>query len=226
MPVRLDSVVPWGRSFDEYVRMFALSGEDLGGRVLDCAAGPSAFAAGLRRRGGSVVAADPVYALPAGEIAGRVDAVRADMMEQVRRQPGQFVWGYFRSPEELERVRMEACRAFLEDYAADGGRACYVAASLPWLPFADGQFDLALCSHFLFLYSDRLDAPFHAASLRELLRVAAEVRVFPLTDLSGTRSPHLPALRGQFETELRRVDYEFLRGANEMLVVRPRDENG
>jgi hypothetical protein len=26
----LDQVVPWGRSFDEYVRMFALSDEDLG----------------------------------------------------------------------------------------------------------------------------------------------------------------------------------------------------
>lgn len=32
---KLDQVVPWGRSFEEYRRMFALSDADLGGRILD-----------------------------------------------------------------------------------------------------------------------------------------------------------------------------------------------
>jgi hypothetical protein len=219
MPVNPDGVVPWGRSFDEYVRMFALTGEDLGRSLLDVAAGPSSFAAEVRRRGGRVVAADPLYALTADDIRSRVEAVRADIMDQVCRQMGQFVWEYFASPDDLERERMTACRAFLEDYAADAAGACYRAASLPALPFGDDEFDLALCSHYLFLYSDRLDAPFHVASVRELLRVAREVRVFPVTDLSGLPSPHLPAVRASFSTELRRVEYEFLRGANEMLVV-------
>jgi hypothetical protein len=43
MTFTLDSVVPWGRSFDEYVAMFALSEEDLGRRVLGCADGPASF---------------------------------------------------------------------------------------------------------------------------------------------------------------------------------------
>jgi hypothetical protein len=30
----LDHVVPWGRSFDEYRRMFALTSEDLDRRIL------------------------------------------------------------------------------------------------------------------------------------------------------------------------------------------------
>ena len=30
----LDAVVPWGRSFDEYCAMFALSDRDLGLRIL------------------------------------------------------------------------------------------------------------------------------------------------------------------------------------------------
>jgi len=34
---KLNRVVPWGRSFDEYRRMFALSDCDLRGRVLGCA---------------------------------------------------------------------------------------------------------------------------------------------------------------------------------------------
>ena len=57
-----------------------------------------------------------------------------------------------------------------------GGR--YVTASLPRLPLRDGQFDLALCSHLLFLYSDRLSFEFHLASIEELLRVAGEFGLF------------------------------------------------
>jgi hypothetical protein len=29
--MKLNEVIPWGRSFEEYARMFALTGEDLGG---------------------------------------------------------------------------------------------------------------------------------------------------------------------------------------------------
>jgi hypothetical protein len=38
----LDQVVPWGRSFDEYQRMFALTGADLG-LILGCGDGPAAL---------------------------------------------------------------------------------------------------------------------------------------------------------------------------------------
>jgi hypothetical protein len=32
--IRLSEVIPWGRSFEEYRRMFALTDEDLAGRIL------------------------------------------------------------------------------------------------------------------------------------------------------------------------------------------------
>ncbi len=54
----------------------------------------------------------------------------------------------------------------------------FVPAQLPELPFFDGTFDLALCSHFLFLCSEHHDAKFHIHALRELCRVAQEVRIF------------------------------------------------
>jgi len=41
----LDRVVPWGRSYDEYWRMFALSDDDARGRLLGCADGPANVAA-------------------------------------------------------------------------------------------------------------------------------------------------------------------------------------
>lgn len=37
MSFSLDRIVPWGRSFEEYVAMFALDHEDLGKRILGCA---------------------------------------------------------------------------------------------------------------------------------------------------------------------------------------------
>jgi hypothetical protein len=220
MAVKLNSVVPWGRSFDEYVRMFALSGEDLGKSILDCAGGPSSFGAQMRERGGRVISVDPIYQFSGTEIRSRVEAVKDDMMRQVRGQMGQFVWDYIRSPEHLEEVRMGAMEKFLEDYAGDAGRERYRVGSLPKLELGDGEFGLALCSHFLFLYSDWLDEAFHVASVRELLRVAGEVRIFPVTEMGGKVSPHLGKVREEFETELVGVGYEFLRGANQMLVVR------
>jgi hypothetical protein len=100
-----------------------------------------------------------------------------------------------------------------------------VNAGLPSLPFADGAFDLALCSHFLFLYSRQHDATFHVAAMRELCRVAREVRVFPLLALGGQPSPHMGAAREALTAEgwhssIERVPYEFQRGGFEMLRVR------
>jgi hypothetical protein len=222
MPVKLAGIVPWGRSFDEYVRMFALSETDLNRSVLDCAAGPSSFNAEMRRRGKSVTSIDPIYEFSTDQIRSRVQAVRDSMMEQVRREPGQFVWEFIRSPEHLEQMRMGAMEIFLDDYASDQPHERYRAQSLPKLDFASSAFELALCSHCLFLYSDQLDAAFHVASIRELLRVAPEVRLFPVTDLSGSHSSHLATVRREFHTALVSVPYEFLRNASEMLVVKRR----
>jgi hypothetical protein len=47
----LSDVVPWGRSFDEYQRMFVLSEDDLATTILGCADGPASFNAEATRRG-------------------------------------------------------------------------------------------------------------------------------------------------------------------------------
>jgi hypothetical protein len=70
------------------------------------------------------------------------------------------------------------------------------------------------------LYSEQLSREFHLDSLAELKRVAREVRVFPVLDLNGRVSAHLDAVQERLDTKLVTVEYEFLRGANQMLVVR------
>jgi hypothetical protein len=57
----LDRVVPWGRSFDEYRRMFTLTDLDLGLKIVGCRDGPSSFNAKATRRGTRVTSVDPIY---------------------------------------------------------------------------------------------------------------------------------------------------------------------
>lgn len=226
MSFQLEKVVPWGRSYDEYVAMFALDGDDLGKRILGCGDGPASFNATLTNRGGSVVSIDPIYRFTAVEIAGRIDETHDIVMEQARQNVDEFVWTNIRSIEELGEVRMSAMRAFLADYPLGKNAGRYIHAELPHLPFADGAFDLALCSHFLFLYSEHIDKALHMRSLRELCRVAGEVRIFPVLELGSIRSRHIDVVAAElswegFQVSIEWVAYEFQKGGNEMLRLKP-----
>lgn len=227
MGFTLETVVPWGRSYLEYVRMFGLTESDLAGRILGCGDGPAGFNPELAGRGGAVVSVDPLYLFDAAQIRSRISLTYETVMAQLRRNRKDYVWSAVASVEELGRVRMSAMETFLADYGAGKNQGRYVAGELPLLPFAGGAFDLALSSHLLFLYSEHLSAEFHLLALREMLRVAREVRVFPLLTLDGAPSPHLCFVveslqRLGFYAGVRRVPYEFQRGGNEMLVVKPR----
>jgi hypothetical protein len=89
----------------------------------------------------------------------------------------------------------------------------------------DKSFDLAVCSHFLFLYTEHLSEAFHRSAILELCRVAGEVRIFPLLALDGRASPYVARLvddlSGSWEVSLETVPYEFQRGGNQMMRVRP-----
>lgn len=223
----LDEVVPWGRSFGEYQRMFALTDADMGLRILGCADGPASFNAAATRRGMRVTSCDPMYRCEAAEIRQRIAATYDTVLEQTRKNAAEFVWTAITSVEELGAMRMAAMTEFLDDYDRGKEEGRYLDAALPALPFAGGSFDVALCSHFLFLYSTQLGQTFHRAALDELCRVAAEVRIFPLLALGGYRSPlveeNVERLRGAgFELTVERVPYEFQRGGNEMMRIRRR----
>lgn len=133
--------------------MFAMTDADLAGRILGCGDGPAGFNAEATRRGASVVSCDPIYRFGRAELEARIANTYDQVIEQTRRNQHAFVWDAITSVEELGRVRMAAMRSFLDDYEAGIGEGRYVDAELPSLPFRDGEFNLALCSHFLFLYS-------------------------------------------------------------------------
>ena len=113
----LDQVVPWGRSFNEYVRMFALSDEDLGRTILGCGDGPASFNAGATQRGHRVVSCDPLYRFGKQDIEQRIAAIYEQVMDQARRNADDFVWGQgIRDLDELGTVRTAAMQSFLADY--------------------------------------------------------------------------------------------------------------
>lgn len=223
----LEQVVPWGLSFDEYGAMFALSDADLGGRVLGCGDGPASFNAIATRRGSRVISCDPTYRWRVAELRARIEDTYEQVIDQTRRNQHEFVWDTIRSVDELGRVRMAAMQEFLRDYPLGAQEGRYIEAGLPSLPFHDGQFDLAVCSHLLFLYSSQLGEAFHHAATLELCRVAREVRVFPLLTLGGTPSPFVESCASDLRAagsnvSIERVPYEFQRGGNEMMRIRRR----
>jgi hypothetical protein len=206
----------WSRSFDEYRLIFRLAESDLAGLILGCADGPASFNAEATAFGHRVISCDPTYAYSDIEFERRAEACYEVVISQVKENIEKYIWGYFRDPNHLGQCRLAAMRNFLADFDVGKQAGRYVTASLPELPFEDGQFSLALVSHFLFLYSNQFDRDFHVAAFEELLRVAGEVRVFPLFGLDRHRSPHVgPILnhleRAGFEAEVVPVEFEFLK---------------
>jgi len=220
----LNEVVPWGRSFEEYRQMFHITDAELGRCIIGCGDGPASFNAELTRRGGRVISVDPLYRLSAEEIRARIDTTFPTVLAEVEANRGDFLWDEVGDPQTLGRRRMAAMDRFLEDYDAGRRAGRYLAAELPTFPFPDGRFDLALCSHLLFLYSDHLSLDLHRRAIQEMARVAHEVRIFPLLTLDGRPSPHLPSLVEELRMSglrvtVKRVAYELQRGGNEMLCI-------
>ena len=221
----LERIVFIGRTFDEYMRMFALQPEELHGRsFLDCPAGACSFTAEANRRGANAVAADIAYSYPAEVLHAKGLADIEHTLLQLDKVHDNFYWDYFQSIKGVESARSEALKDSTSDRLSH--KAHYVPAELPVLPFADQAFDVTLSAHFLFTYGDRLDAGFHLETLRELMRVTKEeIRIFPLVDLSCRRYAHLDKMISYVESmawsarEVR-VPYEFQKGANSMLQLK------
>jgi SAM-dependent methyltransferase len=220
--MQLDDIVPWGRSYAEYRAMFALTEEDLGGRILGVGDGPAGFNAEAHARGQDVTSVDPIYAFTAETIAGRIRTVRPQIEAGLRANPSRYVWDRFRDVEALIAHRLDTMERFLEDYPGPGMSPRYRAARLPRLPYEDGAFDLVLVSHLLFTYSDHLGTEAHVECAKELLRVGREVRIFPILTLDGALSPHLDAVTAHaraagWNADILPVDYIFQVGGNRML---------
>ena len=230
MVFKLENVVPWGRSLANYHQMFGLSDRDLTLNIVDCAGGPASFNAEMQdldRRGQDqkVISCDPIYRFSAAEIKGRIEATSPQIVQGLEENRDRFVWQEVSTPAELKTARLAAMALFLADYDQGLEQGRYRNVELPSLPFSAGEFDLALCSHLLFTYSEQFDTSFHLAAIQEMCRIAKEARIFPLVEnFTGETSQHLEPVINHLKQhgyvlEIRAVPYEFQKNGNEMLVV-------
>ncbi|MCI3923867.1 class I SAM-dependent methyltransferase [Paenibacillus sp. TRM 82003] len=219
------------RSYREYAAMFALDEDALSrGPVLDVAGGASSFAAEAAARGAVARAADPRYALTAKALYAESAAEIETSSAKLEKLRDVFDWTFYGSPEAHRAGREASLERFIAHYRENASHGVYVPASLPSLPFPDGTFALALCSHFLFLYEEQFTVEFHAAALGELYRVLApggELRVYPLSSLRFARYGGLDELAASLGSLGAVVDelpsrLPFLPGSTHLLrVVKP-----
>ncbi len=223
---QLQNVVPWGRSFQDYLEMFNLTSEDLQGSILDCAGGPASFNAVMKQQGKTVISCDPIYQFTPKQVQQRIDETYPIIIDGLYQNIDQFVWDKAGTPEALGESRLTAMNAFLADFSQGKAEGRYREVGFPELPFADQTFDLAVSSHLLFTYSEQFSLEFHLQSILDLCRVAKEVRIFPLVEnFTSDQSRHLDAVlaalpKQGYQTTIEPTIYEFQRGGNELLKVR------
>jgi hypothetical protein len=227
LELEVPSVSFFGRTLAEYAQFFSLDVNALKGvSVLDVAAGPSSFTAEACRRGADAVAVDPLYGCTPAALATHVQIDYRSMLAQMRAKPHLLRFRSFGSIDEAEASRRSAAERFLADYEQHFVHNRYLGASLPQLPFLDGAFDLVLCAHLLFVYSQRFDFVFHLEACRELVRVSRnEVRIHPVVGLGGKPYAELDCLCETLAAEgiasdVVPVNYEFFAGSDSMLVLK------
>lgn len=224
MSFTLENVVPWGRSYEEYVSMFKLTSFDLEKKILGCGDGPASFNSKMNKNGQPITSIDPVYQFSMNEIKCRVSETYKEILVQLEKNQNDYIWDNIKSPEELGQIRITAMQEFLADFTFGKAEGRYLVGELPILPFENNQFDLALCSHLLFLYSEQFSLEFHSQAISELCRVAKEVRIFPLLTLAGNKSAYLADIENCLKSQghklsIEPVPYEFQRGGNEMMKI-------
>lgn len=217
-------IFPWGRSLEEYRRMFSLSAQELELKIVGCADGPASFNFEMKELGHRIVSCDPLYEHTGTRIEENIQAQYEDRIRDAMEHKDKFVWDRIKSPEEMGRLRMASMKKFLADYEQGKAEGRYLTESLPTLSFEEQEFDLALCSHFLFLYTHALTCEFHLASIKELARVAKEARIFPILDFDGNQSKYVKEVKQELSKEgylisIEKVDYEFQKGGNMMMRV-------
>jgi len=213
----MSNLVLWGHHIDEYQEMFDLTPAHFGGKLLEFGSGPSAFNAEMQQAEKRCVSCCPLFALDKATLTTKAMLVFADMADKVSNERDKYNFSQYGNFEGLLAKRRDGMAKFFADYPLGKKEKRYLPTQDISLPFADFSFDLALSSHYLF-------GEFHVKVIKELARVAKEVRIFPLIDRDGQPSPFLGPVLLQLQldnygVEVRSVNYLLQPQGNAMLRV-------
>ncbi len=205
---------------EDYRQMFDLTDDDLNRAILDYPAGFSSFNAEMHQMGRTVISADPFYDLPPDDMLTRIDNQLEGLQDHFDEH--KHTLEEDRTLNNLLNEARDASKIFFNDYLMGVEQGRYQPARMPGLPYDDHQFELALSSHWLF--SDHPDSFYQMQTVKEMVRVAGEVRIFPVLDHTGEVSPSLGPLMIQLQqeeygVEVREVKFALQQNGNAMLRI-------
>ncbi len=221
----LKNIVLIGRTFEEYYNMFNLDNLPKNEHILDVASGVSSFCYEASAKGYNVTASDRIYSLSPHEIEKKCEQDLDEVIKQLPDIADLYIWTFFKDIRSLKAQREKAYKLFIEDFKKYRTKR-YKPVEYPSTDFIDKQFTVSLVSHFLFLYEDYINYEFHKKVILELLRITSkEIRIFPVVNLKGKRSVFVDHLMhdtdlGRFRISLKKACYEFMKGGNEMMLIR------
>lgn len=220
----MTALVLWGHQLKDYREMFDLTDNDISAKILEYGSGPTAVNNQLTALGRDCTSCDPLFCLDNSLLDVKTSLVFAEMVDELKTCPKGFNFSAYGSMDNFIAERRQGMRLFFTDYPQGLQERRYVGISQVKLNFPDSYFAIALSSHYFFAGLEEQDEQFHIAALSELLRVAHEVRVFPVIDRQGTPSPLLgPVLlhfqRLNYGVEVRAVPYHLQQNGNAMLRI-------
>ncbi|KTC65580.1 SAM-dependent methyltransferase (plasmid) [Legionella adelaidensis] len=217
-------LVLWGHHVDEYQEMFDMTRADFNSSILEYGCGPSAINSELHKSNSHIVSCDPLFNLDKNKLINEVEQIFQKMVKRVEQDEEKFDFSSYGGLSGLIEKRKQGMKECFEDYNQGKEEKRYRSESGLELPFPDFTFDFALSSHYLFAALDNKDVDYYLQAIRELARVAKEVRIFPLVDRFGQLSPFVgPVLLGlqqeNYGVEIREVAYRLQPKGNAMLRV-------
>lgn len=213
-----------GRSFEEYIKMFNLNLEQIKDeKILDCAGGASTFTAKMTGNGYKVKAVDLLYDKDPDFLQQRCKTHLNALIKSLASLEHLFVWNFFKDLSDLKSHRMNVCHQFFNDYQKFR-ESQYIKGDILNLPFKDNAFHKVLSSHLLFIYDHRLSYNFHIDAINEMLRVSSkEVLIYPLVKHKNKKSEYVKGIMDDLgenmDIKLEKVDYEFRKGATQMMKI-------
>ena len=223
MAFLLDKVVPWGRTKQEYIKMFSLSETDLRKKIVGFGDGPASFNCEAAIDGYDVTSLDIIYQFTKEQIESQVNKTKDIIIKQTKQNMQNYIWDSVKDFADLEERRMRAVRLFLDDFDKGKRAGRYIYHELPnRTNFADNTFDIGLSSHFLLMYTS-LGYDFHIQTIDEMLRVCKEVRITPIVDLDGNPSELTERIiehyNSSYDVQVIQTSYLFLKNGNQMLCI-------
>lgn len=220
----LKKFVLWGHTLKDYQEMFNLSDEILiDNRIVEYGAGATSFNFEMQQLGHKVVSIDPMYALNRSEIKNIVEETFETTVSKIKNNIDKYNWKSYGDLTSLLEERRQGLELFYNDFDLGRQQGRYLSFDEGQaLEIEDYSFDLALITHHLFVNFAELGAAEHLNLIKEMVRVAGEVRIFPLLNKYGETSQLLgPVMldlqQSDFALEICQVVSQLQKGGNAML---------